>query len=493
MILTPVSLLVMVLGVAVGIIFGAIPGLSAAMAVALFLPVTFSMAPNLGFTLLVALYIGAISGGLISAILLKMPGTASSIATCFDGCPMAQRGEASKALGVGIFFSFIGGLLSFIVLIFIAPPLAKLALKFSAIEYFAVTFFALTMIAVLASGSFLKGLLSGMLGLIMAAAGMAPIDGIPRFTFGIEELTSGFDVLPTLIGIFAIAEILSTAEKLGHAKSLKAIELQPIKGFGFSWREFWGQKWNCLRSAAIGLFVGLLPGIGGSTSNIMSYVAAKNQSKYPEKFGTGIIDGIVASETANNATIGGAMIPLLALGIPGDGVTAMMLGGFMIHGLTPGPLLFQSSGDLVYGIFAACMVANVVMLLLEFFGIRVFVKLLKIPKHILMPIILVMCAVGAFAVNNRVFDMQSIIVFGIIGYLLQKFKLSSSPFVLSFILGSLIETNLRRGLMLTGGSFLAFFSQPIATIFIAIGVLTLLGACFKEIKQMKASKEVTGV
>lgn len=482
----PLSLLLMVLGVAVGIVFGSIPGLSAAMAISLFLPVTFTMGPQEGMTLLVALYIGAISGGLISAILLNIPGTPSSIATCFDGAPMAKKGEAGKALGAGIVFSFLGGLLSFIALIFIAPPLAQLTLRFSPIEYFAITIFALTMIAALSSGSMVKGLLSGMIGLMFATVGVAPIDGSRRFTMGMDNLTSGFDLLAVLIGLFAVTEVLIGAEQFASKRHVEPLAIKKIRGFGFSMAEFLSQKFNLVRSAAIGLFIGILPGIGGSTSSILSYIAAKKQSKHPEKFGTGHLDGLVASETANNATIGGALIPLLALGIPGDGVTAMMLGGFLIHGLTPGPLLFKTNADFVYGIFAACLVANVIMLFLEFFGLRIYVKLLKVPKYILLPVIMVMCAVGAYAVNSRVFDLQSILFFGLVGYLMNKGNLPIAPAILSFILCPLVETNLRRGLMLTEGSFLAFFTRPISLFFLIAALLALIIPLYNALRKHRS-------
>ena len=284
--MNPMSILLLIVGVAVGIVFGSIPGLSAAMAVALFLPVTFAMQSHEAFTLLVALYIGGISGGLISAILINIPGTSSSIATCFDGSPMAKKGEAGKALGTGVVFSFLGGLFSFLVLMFVAPSVAQITLKFSAIEYFGVCLFALSMIAALAGTSMIKGLLSGCLGLIIALVGMAPIDGTKRFTFGINELSSGFDILPTLIGIFAIAEVLAYAEevkKMGKATQIK--QSFKIKGFGFTWKEFVGQKWNALRSALIGTGIGILPGIGGSTAGILSWMTAKKTSKHPPSRG----------------------------------------------------------------------------------------------------------------------------------------------------------------------------------------------------------------
>lgn len=487
-VLQPLCLILMILGVTFGIVFGSIPGLSAAMAVALFLPMTFSMEPTIGLNLLVALYIGGISGGLISAILLKIPGTPSSIATCFDGSPMAAKGQAGKALGIGITVSFIGGLLSFVLLTFISPTLASVAIKFGPMEYFGVTFFAITMIATVSSGNLVKGLLSGMAGLALATVGLAPIDGIPRFTFGSEELMTGFDTLPTLIGIFAIAEVLSLAESLLVMKKMKKAEMVPMKGIGFKLRELIPEKWNILRSSLIGVGIGILPGIGGSTSGILSYIAAKKSSKHPEEFGTGCVSGLVASETANNATIGGAMIPLLSLGIPGDGVTAMLLGGFMIHGLQPGPLLFTKAPDVVYSIFAACIVANIIMIIVEFLGLRAFVKLLSIPKNILMPIILVLCTVGAFATNNNMFDAKSIIFFGIIGYIWSKFKIPVAPFILSFILGGQLELYLRRGLMLTHGNFMDFFSSPIAAAFILIAVVVVAWTFVKSYLNTKKAK-----
>ena len=275
---------------------------------------------------------------------------------------------------------------------------------------------------------------------------------------------------------------------MGHGK-METIKMKPIKGFGFTWKEFVYQIPNAIRSALIGTGIGILPGIGGSTSGMLSYVTAKNMSKHPEEFGKGCPDGIVATETANNATIGGAMIPLLVLGIPGDGVTAMMLGGFLIHGLSAGPLLFVKNADVVYGIFAACMICITLMLLIEFFGIKVFVQLLKIPKHILMPLILVLCCVGAYATNNRIFDVQSILLFGLVGYLYHKFRLPTTPFVLCFLIGKMLETYLRRGIM-QYKSFGAFFQRPIfdAFFFVAIGVV--VWSVYKEYKMYLNKKMV---
>jgi putative tricarboxylic transport membrane protein len=279
---------------------------------------------------------------------------------------------------------------------------------------------------------------------------------------------------------------LKTAEEDVSVNKDEIVQNYSIKGFGFSMAEFVGQTWNMFRSALIGIAIGILPGIGGGTSNLLSYMAAKNQSKHPEKFGTGIIDGIVASETANNASIGGALVPLFTLGIPGDTVTAMLLGGLMIQGLVPGPLLFQNSGKIVYGIFAALLVANLVMLVMEFYGLRIFVKLLSIPKHILLPIILTLCVVGAYGLNNRVFDVWTILLFGILGFVLEKYNYPLTPIILGFILGPIAETNLRRGLQLSNGSFIPFLTKPIAAFFIAIAIFSAAMSAYKNFKRKKA-------
>ncbi|MFU2488132.1 tripartite tricarboxylate transporter permease [Thauera sp. WH-1] len=469
-------LVLVTLGVAVGIIFGAVPGLTAVMAIALCLPLTFTMGPAAGLSLLVALYIGATSGGLIAAILLKIPGTPSSIATTFDGGPMMDKGEGIKALGVGVVFSFFGTIFSIAALIFIAPWLAKVALSFGPHEYFGIAIFSLTLIATLSSGSMVKGLFAGAIGFAISTVGIAPVDAIRRFTFGLPNLNSGFDLLVVLVGVFAIAEIIKVAEAVRreHKTAVGQVSMRSIRGFGFSLKEFFEQIPNAFRSASIGLGIGILPGVGAGTSNIVAYIAAKKRSKHPERFGKGCIDGIVAPETANNAGIGGAMIPLLTLGIPGDAVTAILLGGFMIHGIQPGPMLFVSQGELVYTIFAALILASVLMLILEFYGLRLFVKLLAVPKHILLPIIMVLCVVGAFGLSSRIFDVWAIVVFGLLGYGFVKGGIPAAPFIIGFILGPMAETNFRRGLMLSDGNFMGFLSSPISGSFLGLAIAVIV-------------------
>lgn len=475
-------------GVILGIIFGAIPGMSATMAVALCLPITYGLDPVNGISLLLGLYVGGISGGLISAILLNIPGTPSSIATTFDGAPMALNGKAGEAMGIGITYSFIGGMISVAALIFMAPAIARFSLRFGPYEYFAVTLFALTMISSLSGTNIVKGLLSGVIGISLSMFGAAPIDNFKRFTFGNTEMDLGFNLLAVMIGFYAIAEIIESSGDKTKIRSSDTIAFK-MRGLGFTLKQFGEQFVNMIRSALIGIGIGILPGIGGGTSNLIAYTVAKKQSKHPEKFGTGIMDGIVASETSNNASVGGALIPLLTLGIPGDTVTAMLLGGLMIQGVQPGPMLFQNNGALIYAIFAAAIVAHIMMVIVELCGLRGFVKILTVPKNILLPIIVCLCMVGAFACNNRFFDVISMVLFGIIGFLLLKMGFNLPPMILGFILAPTIETNLRRGLQLSNGDLSPFVTRPISAVFLAIALLSIIISVYSTVKKGRAKQK----
>lgn len=479
------TIFLMFLGTVVGIIFGAVPGLSVVMALVLFLPFTYAMEPIIAIPFLISIYIGATSGGLISAILINIPGTPNSVVTCLDGCPMMKKGQAVKAIGMGIIFSFIGTILSTLALIFISPPLANLALQFGPHELFAIAVFSIVLISSIAGDSLTKSLFAALLGMAFATVGIAPIDGVKRFTFGSTQLLSGFDTLVVLIGLFAISEILKTAEtiKLEEKPEIIKVDLKNIKGFGFTVKEFLEQKWNCLIAAVVGIIIGIIPGIGGSSSNLIAYSIVKQRSKYPEKFGTGIPDGVVASETANNASCGGAMIPLLSLGIPGDGATAVLLGAFMVHGLAPGPLLFKNQPELVYTIFVAFIAAAILMVICEFYGLRFFIQALRVPIYILLPVVFVFTTVGAFALSNRVFDVIAILIFGFVGYFFVKFKIPQAPFIIGFILGGMAETNLRRALMLSNNNFLDFFAKPITTMFLILTVVVIIYSGIKSIKK----------
>ncbi|MBR3334376.1 MAG: tripartite tricarboxylate transporter permease [Clostridia bacterium] len=485
----PTALLFIVIGTVVGIIFGAIPGLTATMAIVMFLPLTYAMTATEGISTLVALYIGGISGGLVSAILLNIPGTPSSVATCFDGRPMANKGQAAKALGVGIFFSFLGTIFGIVMLIFISPLLASVAIKFGAYEYCALSIFSLSLVITLTGKDMVKGIISAVVGAMFATVGLSPIDSRERFTFGSIDMQAGFKLLVFLIGLFAITEVVKEAENVRRDKGFTAEENVRLRGLGFTFKEFCSQIVNTIRSALIGLGIGILPGIGGGVSCMLSYTVAKNTSKHPEKFGTGVIDGVVASETANNAGIGGAMIPLLSLGIPGDPATAMLLGGFMVHDIAPGPLIFQKNGSVVYGIFVAMLLASIVMCLFMFGGLRGIVKVLKIPKYYLLPVIVMLCCVGAIGDSNRMFDVWGVLLFGLIGFFFAKAEIPTTPMILGFILGPMFEENLRRASKMAQSDPIT--NHPISIVFLVITVIAVALSVRSNLKQAKKAKMET--
>ncbi len=480
------ALLFCLVGVVLGIFFGATPGMTSSMGIALLLPITYTMDIITGMSLLLGIYIGSISGGLITAILINIPGTPASIATTYDGYPMALRGEGGKAVRVATLYSLLGGLFSLIVLFFVAPSLADFALRFGPVEYFAIAVFSLTLISSLSGASIMKGIVSTLIGIMLTTVGMAPVDASRRFTFGIPDLDGGFELLPVMIGVFAVMEIIKSAEN--PVKTELKILNYKSKGIGVTFKEFVGQLKNFFISAGIGTGVGILPGLGGAITNFLAYSSVKNASKYPEKFGTGVIDGLVASETSNNAVSGGAMIPLLTMGIPGDAPTAILIAAFMLHGITPGPLLFKTNGNLIYAMFAILIVANIMMFVVQLYGLPFFLKLLSIPKNVLFPIIISLACLGAFALNNRLFDVWSITLFAILGYALSKFNFPSAPLVLGFVLGPMLELNLRRGLMSTYGNFWTFFTRPIASVFLGLTVLIVVLNVIKTYRKSKAAK-----
>ncbi len=484
----PICLVLIWFGTVLGIIFGSVPGLSATMAVVLFLPLTFNMEPTQGIALLIGLYMGGISGGLISAILLKIPGTPSSISTVFDGGPMAEKGEAGRALGVGILYSFIGSVIGIVALAFVSPLLAKVCLLFGAADYFAVAVFSLTIIAALSGKDMLNGLIAGLIGLALSMIGMAPIDAQVRYTFGNYQLMAGLDITVLLIGVFAVTDIIMAGFGRKTLADKFAKKKYHLKGYGVSMKEFIQQIPNAIISSLIGIGIGILPGIGGSTAGLMAYTAEKSRSKYPEKFGTGIIDGVIASETANNACIGGSLVPLLCMGIPGNTVAAVFLGGLLVHGINPGPLIFDKSGEYVYGIYFALIVASVFMLIFERLGLPIFAKLLDIPKHILLPIIMVMCCVGAYSSASRVFDVQCVLFFALLGLFFKIFKIPSTPLIIGFILGSMFEENLRQALQASHGSWTIFVTRPISLIFLVVAVIFCTVTVRGNLKEKKAAQ-----
>ena len=464
----PLAIGMTAFGVFLGVMFGCVPGLNGNTALVLVLPLTYKLDRTSAFALIMGIYIGSCSGGLISAILLNIPGAASNVATQFDGAPMAKNGQAGKALGTGIFYSFIGSLIGFVALFFLSGPVASIAINFTKADYFWMAIFALTMVISLSSKNLLKGLSVACLGLLCSFIGASEVDGTTRMTMGMHTLDAGINLIPALIGIYAVGELINASKAFD--KKAKIVASYHIKGFGFSFREFKEQIGNMFLSGVVGAFIGILPGIGGMTANLVAYSVSKSASKHPEKYGKGYMGGLVASETANNACVGGAMIPLFALGIPGDTFTAVMLGAMMVHGLQPGPLVMTNNADFIYGIFVALMLANIFCVILQYFGIKLFVRLLSVPKHILLPIIMVLSIIGAIAINNRVFDAWIVLIFGILGILMNKFDFPITPIILGFILGPLAETNLRRALRLAKGQFLPLVSNLPSIILICLSL-----------------------
>ncbi|MBO6866289.1 MAG: tripartite tricarboxylate transporter permease [Thalassococcus sp.] len=468
-ILTPMFLSLIVGGTLIGIIFGAIPGMTATMAVAVCLPLTYSLGLENGLALLLGLYVGGISGGLVPAILLGIPGTPSSITTTFDGYPMAKRGEGEKALRIGIVSSFVGGIISLAILWLFAPTLADFAIKFSYVEKFLIIFFALTVMAALSS-DMLLGIFSGVLGIFVALIGTYDItkggNGNMRLVPPGTEywLDSGFSLLPVLIGLFGLAAILEQAE-IGVPKGHSLDDIDVGKKSGFSFSIFKGQSVNLTRSSLIGTFVGILPGVGGSAASIISYTNAKTFSKTPEKFGKGEPAGIMASESGNNGLTGGALVPLLSLGIPGDSTTALLIGAFTLQGIQVGPLFIGNNPGTWDAMIIAMLIANIAMLVMMYVAIRYFALVVTIPKHILFPVILMMCVIGAYTINYGImFDVWTLLIFGLFGWLVVKLKLEVAPFIIGFILGPSAEVYFVKSLESFGDVTIFFTKSWIAVV-----------------------------
>ncbi|GHC80511.1 tripartite tricarboxylate transporter permease [Limoniibacter endophyticus] len=472
------TLALMALGVCIGLIFGALPGLSATMALALLLPLTFAMEPNTGIAMLVGTYIGGVSGGLVAATLLRIPGTPSSIATTFDAYPLAQKGYPIKALATGMVASAVGGMLGLIVLVAFAPVIARYAIQFGPAEYTALTVAALMLVIVLSETDIVKGLLSAVIGLSLATVGFAPIGGTSRFTFGNVDLMAGIGIIPFMVGLFAVSQLLRD----GTSATVSMRSGKKLIGKGIKAAEFIANIPNMLRSAAIGIGIGVLPGIGGSAANLVAYGAARSAAKKPEEFGKGSVAGIYAPESANNAAVGGALLPLLTLGIPGDGVTAIMIGGFTIHGLQPGPMLFQTSPDLIAMIYAAFFLATIMLLAIQLGTIRLFPKVLMVPRHYLLPILALLMVVGVYASEYRTFELWLMLGFGILGYGMEKYRFPLGPAVLGFVLGTILETNFRRALMFADGDWSTFVTRPISAGLFALATLFFVFSVWSAVR-----------
>ncbi|MDC7240799.1 MAG: tripartite tricarboxylate transporter permease, partial [Spirochaetales bacterium] len=461
--ITPMTLMLSTLGVIGGIIFGAIPGMTATMALAVFLPLTYALDLYQALALLIGLYVGGISGGLIPAVLLNIPGTPSSITTTFDGYPMTRKGESVRALKIGIVSSLFGGLISAVVLSVFAPALADLAIRFSYVEKFLIILFALTVIASISQGSMLVGLLSGSIGILLSLVGTYESNvGGNDHTRLIPEmlkplLRNGFSLLPVLIGMFALAAIFSEAERGAEAGEHQKLDLS--KSAKFKMSVFKGQIINVFRSGLIGTFVGLLPGVGGSAASVLSYTQAKNFSKKPENLGTGVPEGLLASDTANNGLTGGALITLVSLGIPGDSTTAVLIGAFTLQGVQLGPLFINGNPQAWNSMLSSLIFSNIAMFVLMFFAIKYFAKVVFVPKFILYPIIVVMCTVGAYAINYGImFDVWTLLIFGLVAWVGCKIKLQIPPLLIGFILGRQLEVYFVKSLE-SFGTFTIFFTK----------------------------------
>jgi len=484
-VLSPYPLLWIIIGVAGGIFVGAIPGLGGGMLMALTVPLTFSMDSTNAVLLLMGMHVGSVSGGLISATLLKMPGTPSAMMTTFDGYPLAQKGQPGKSLSLGIGASLFGGIVSGVFLIALAPPLSDLAHKFGPWEYFTMVLMAVVLIASISQGSMLKGLMAAMLGLMAAMPGLNESDGQLRLTYGFESMDDGFNLLPVLLGIFVMSQIIKDALEIN--KKGIGIAMGKSERIFPKFREWKKHGVNIARSSCIGTWVGILPGIGASISSMVAYGIAKTFSKTPEKFGTGHDEGIVAAESANNANAGGALIPLITIGIPGAPVDAILLGAMIMHQIQPGPLLFQTNGDLAWSLMTGYIVANIVMFLIMVFSARSLAKVININRAYLIPIVFAFCLIGAYAPSNRMFDVWVVIGFGVLGYILDRAKFPLGPFVIGYVLAGIMESELRSGLQMSEGSFAPMFTRPIAALFTIISIVFLIYSIYQEWSSRKTA------
>ncbi len=483
----PYTLFLVVAGTFLGLVFGSLPGLTSTMGVAILIPLTFTLEPVNAMGMMLGTYIGGMAGGAVSATLLNIPGTPSAIVTCLDGHPMVQQGRGAEALGWAAFSSGWGSLVSWVLLVTISPLLARLCTSFGSPEYAALAFFGLTIIAAISGKSILKGVIAGIFGITLSFVGVDPIWGELRFTFGSIDLMGGISTIPAMIGLFSIPQILRSCTARDNAK----VDSKDLKLSKFvpSFREMWRQKWAILRASVIGVGIGIIPATGGNIGSFIAYDQAKRFSKHPETFGKGNYEGIIASEAANNGVCGGALVPMLTLGIPGDSVTAVLLGGLMIHGLRPGPALFSDTPDIVVGIFTTILVATIAMVLIQMVGIKLFVRILNIPVHYLSGILVVLSLVGSFALRSNFFDVLLTLGIGLFGYFFVKAGFPSAPVVLGLVLGSMFEGEIRRALRLSSGNPSIFFTRPISCVILLMGVGVIVSQVIKTYKEAQAASK----
>ncbi len=468
----PFNFFIICAGVILGIIIGALPGLGTAAGVAIMLPVTLSLTPAQAIVMLGAIYAAGTTGGSITSILFRIPGEAQSAMTMLDGFPMAKRGDAGRALGLAMTASAIGGVFSAIVLMFFAPILAHWALRFDQAEYFALALFGMSTVTSLAAKSVVKGLISTTIGLFLVTIGMSDIFGVERFTFDNEHLRYGISYVPVIVGLFGMSEFFRNAGTIVVKKHDIAKDGAVKTQFSVI-KEFLHMKVLMVRSVIIGTIIGILPGTGGTTASVIAYNEAVRWSDHPEKFGTGIDEGIAAPEFANNSACGGAMVPTLTLGIPGSSTTAVILAALMSHGLTPGPNLFLYNNEMVWGVFGGYFVANCLMIIAGLWGIWMFAKILYVPRPVLNWIIFILCIVGAYGINNNLQDVWIMFIFGLIGYVMEKFEYPMVPLVLAIILGPIAESALIKGMMVYG-NFWPFLTRPIGGTLLYLAIASML-------------------
>ena len=487
---SPGIVMMICIGTAAGITMGALPGLTATMGVALLVPLTFGRAPLESISMLIGIYCGAMYGGSISAILIRTPGTPAAAATLLEGYPMAQRGEAGRAMSMALFASFFGGVVGAVIMTFASPLISGVALEFGPVEYFGLAIFGLSVIVSISGRSLIKGAMSAFFGLLIATIGFDPISGFPRFTFGLMEMMEGPPFIPTLIGLFAVSEVFNEVQKTGQIQRVKA----HIDRYFPSWGDIKKTFKTLCRSSVIGTGIGAIPGAGGDIAAFVAYGEAKRTSANPEKFGTGEVEGLAASESANNACSGGAMIPLLSLGVPGDAVTAVLLGAFVVQGLQPGPMLYKEHMDFVYQIFASMMLAQIAMQFIGMAGIRIFAKVILVDRAILTPSIFVLSMVGAYAMRSNIFDVYTALAFGMLGYVMQRYDYPLSPILLALILGPMAESNLRRAMVISSGDPAILFSRPIAVALMLLAVAALVMSIrgHRKIEAKLAAAEANG-
>ncbi len=480
--LRPESLIAMTLGVCWGILGGALPGISGSIAMALLLPLTFGMDASVSLMMLAGVWVGAGYGGSVPAILIKTPGTPAAAATILDGYALHLQGKTGKALGVSLVCGTIGGLFSVFVLIALILPLSRVTLAFGPPEYFAVALFGLVIISSLSEGNMLKGLLSGFVGLGIAVIGLDPLSGVQRFTFERLELYEGFELVPVLIGLFAVSEMITQAGRMAQWQLItdsKASTDMPTL------RELWSVGRATVIGGIVGIIVGVMPGAGSTVSSFVAYNEAKRWSKHPEEFGKGSLEGVAAPETANNTVQGGDLVPALALGIPGSNSAAIMMAALIMHGLRPGPALFERNPEVVYSLFAGLIIVNFLMLIVGILILRLCMTVVNVRLPYLITGVMSLVVVGSYATNNSTFDPLVAVVFGAIGYLMRKYEFSAASTVLGLLLGYLVEVAMRRSLILSSGSWAIFGQRPIALAFIILSVLTL---CYPIFMQWRARR-----